>query len=99
MMNRLLLISVVFLAATSAILFYSNKQLKTELNAANGQITELNNTIKGYENEISKFNAAQERANQTIEKVRTVVRTVKSDCDCYNTALPDDVRRLLNDSK
>lgn len=99
MMNRLLLISVAFLAATSAILFFSNKHLKTELNAANGQITELNNTIKGYENEISKFNAAQERANQTIEKVRTVVRTVKSDCDCYNTALPDDVRRLLNGGK
>ena len=98
-MNRLLLISIAFLAVTSAILFFSNKHLKTELNAANGQIAELNNTIKGYENEISKFNAAQERAGQTIEKVRTVVRTVKSDCDCYNTALPDDVRRLLNGSK
>ena len=98
-MNRILLISIALLAVTSAILFYSNKHLKTELNAANGQITELNNTIKGYENEISKFNAAQERASQTIEKVRTVVRPVKSECDCYNTALPDDVRRLLNGGK
>lgn len=98
-MNRLLLISIAFLAVTSAILFFSNKHLKTELNAANGQITELNSTIKGYQNEIQKFNAAQERATETIEKVRTVIKTVKSDCDCYNAALPDDVRRLLNGSK
>ena len=99
MMNRLLLISIAFLAAVSAILFYSNKHLKTELSAAKGQITELNSTIKGYQNEIQEYNRAQERASQTIEKVRTVVRTIKSDCDCYNTALPDDVRRLLNGSK
>ena len=98
-MNRILLISIAFLAAVSAILFFSNKHLKTELNAANGQITELNSTIKGYQNEIQEYNRAQERASQTIEKVRTVVRTVKSECDCYNTAIPDDVRRLLNGSK
>ena len=98
-MNRILLISIAFLAVTSAILFFSNKHLKTELNAANGQITELNSTIKGYQNEIQEYNRAQERASQTIEKVRTVVRTVKSECDCYNTAIPDDVRRLLNGSK
>lgn len=98
-MNRILLISIALLAVTSAILFYSNKHLKTELNAANGQITELNSTIKGYQDEIQKFNAAQERATETIEKVRTVIKTVKSDCDCYNTAIPDDVRRLLNGAK
>lgn len=98
-MNRLLLISIAFLAAVSVILFYSNKHLKTELNVANGQITELNSTIKGYKNEIQEYNRAQERASQTIEKVRTVVRTVKSECDCYNTAIPDDVRRLLNGGK
>lgn len=98
-MNRILLISIAFLAVTSAILFFSNKHLKTELNAANGQITELNSTIKGYQDEIQKFNAAQERAGQTIEKVRTVVKTIKNECDCYNTAIPDDVRRLLNGSK
>ena len=96
MLNRILLISLAVLAATSAILFFSNKHLKTELSAANGQITALNNKIKGYQDEIQNYNAAQERASETIEKVRTVIKTVKSDCDCYNTALPDDVRRLLN---
>lgn len=98
-MTRILLISLVLLGVTSAILFFSNKHLKTELNAANGEIIALNNKIKGYQDEIQKFNAAQERATETIEKVRTVVKTVKSDCDCYNAALPDDVRRLLNGSK
>ena len=95
-MTRILLISLAVLAATSAILFFSNKHLKTELSTANGEITALNSKIKGYQNEIRNYNTAQERASQTIEKVRTVVRTVKSNCDCYNTVLPDDVRRLLN---
>lgn len=98
-MTRVLLIIVVIMAAISLFLYMGNKHLKTELNAANGQITELNSTIKGYQDEIQKFNAAQERATETIEKVRTVVKTVKSDCDCYNAALPDDVRRLLNGAK
>lgn len=98
-MTRVLLIIVAIMAAISLFLYMGNKHLKTELNAANGQITELNSTIKGYQNEIQEYNRAQERASQTIEKVRTVVRTVKSECDCYNTAIPDDVRRLLNGSK
>lgn len=95
-MTRALLIIVAIMAAISLFLYIGNKHLKTELNAANGQITELNSTIKGYQNEIQEYNRAQERASETIEKVRTVVRTVKSDCDCYHTVLPDDVRRLLS---
>ena len=98
-MIRILTISLI-IAIAMAVFFklQSDNRLQRATNAEN-RVTELESTIKGYENEISKFNAAQERANQTIEKVRTVVRTVKSDCDCYNTALPDDVRRLLNGGK
>lgn len=95
-MQKILLISVAVLAVVAVFLFQMNKGLKTELKAANGEITTLNGKIKGYENEISKFNEAQEKASEKIEKVRTIVRTVKSDCDCYNTPIPDDVMRLLN---
>ena len=98
-MTKILLIVTSVLALVAVGLFYANKGLRTDLTAANSQITELNNKIEGFKNEISKYNRAQERAAETIEKVRTVVRTVKSDCDCYNTVIPDDVRRLFVDGK
>lgn len=98
-MTKILLIVTSVLALVAVGLFYANKGLKTDLTAANSQITELNSKIEGFKNEISKYNRAQERAAETIEKVRTVVRTVKSDCDCYNTVIPDDVRRLFVNSK
>lgn len=91
-MTRVLLIIVAIMAAISLFLYMGNKHLKTELNAANGEISALESRVKGYENEIQKFNEAQERASETIEKVRTVVRTVKSDCDCYHTLVDDRVR-------
>lgn len=98
-MTRILSIVLIILAVVAGVLYLRNTSLKSELSAAKGEITQLNSTIKGYQNEIQEYNRAQERASQTIEKVRTVVRTVKSECDCYNTAIPDDVRRLLNGSK
>lgn len=95
-MTRALLITIAIMAAITLFLYMGNKHLKTELNAANGEISALTSRIKGYENEIQKYNEAQERAGETIEKVRTIVRTVKSDCDCYSTDLPDELRRLLS---
>lgn len=95
-MQKILVISIAVLVAIGLFLYQSNKRLKTELKAANGEITTLNSKIKGYENEIQAYNEAQQRASNTIEKVRTIIRTVESDCDCYNTALPDDVRRLFS---
>ena len=95
-MTRILAIVLVILAVVVGILYLRNKSLSTELSAAKGEITALNKQIKGYENEIQHFNEAQQTASKKIEKVRTIVRTVKSDCDCYHTALPDDVRRLLS---
>ena len=71
-MTRILLISLVLLAATSAILFYSNKHLKTELTAANGQIAlkdeyifTLEYAVKDLQNNIAIY---QRRRADRIEK-------------------------------
>lgn len=95
-MNRILAISIVVLGVVAGTFYCLWKSTKTELTAANTKISELSKQVRGYENEISKYNEAQEKASEKIEKVRTIVRTVKSDCDCYNTPIPGDVRRLLN---
>ena len=95
-MNRILLVSLI-IAIVTAVFFklQSDNRLLRATNAEN-QNNALQTEIKGYKNAIQEYNEAQERANETIEKVRTVVRTVKSDCDCWHTELPDDVRRLLS---
>lgn len=56
----------------------------------------MNNKYEACNEKISKYNSAQEKSAQIIEKVRTVVRTVESDCNCYDVLLPADVRKLLN---
>ena len=95
-MKRILLVSLI-IAVVTAVFFklQSDKSLLRATNAEN-QNNALQTEIKGYKNAIQEYNEAQERAGETIEKVRTVVRTVKSDCDCWHTELPDDVRRLLS---
>ena len=98
-MTRILAISLVILGVVAGVLYFRNKSLSTELSAAKGEITALNKQIKGYENEIQHFNEAQQTASEKIEKVRTIVKTVKTDCDCYNEPLPDELKRLLRSKR
>lgn len=87
---------VLILGMAAGFLYYCNRQLKSELSVAKDKIVTLNSQVQGYEKEISKFNKAQSQAVETIEKVRTIIKTVKSDCDCYNQPLPDDIKQLLH---
>jgi FtsZ-binding cell division protein ZapB len=91
-MNRFLIFC--FLIAAGFAVFFkleSDNRLKKLTNAENQNNT-LQTEIKEYKNAIQKYNDAQERATETIEKVRTIVRTVKSDCDCWHTPVDDRVR-------
>ena len=98
-MTKILAISLVVLGVAAAGFYLMWQNTQDKLNAANDKISVLNKQIKGYENEISKYNEAQAKATDKIEKVRTIVKTVKTDCDCYNEPLPDDVKRLLRSRK
>lgn len=98
-MNRLLLISLIIAIATAAFFkLESDNRLLRATNAEN-KISTLQTEIKGYKNEIQQYNASQNRASEKIEKVRTVVRTVKSDCDCWNTIVDERVRNEIRKRK
>ena len=89
---RILLISLLIAIATAVFFkLQSDNRLQRAVNAENRNTT-LVSKIKGYENGIQKHNDAQARAGEKIEKVRTIVRTVKSDCDCWHTLVDDRVR-------
>ena len=51
------------------------------------KIESLSTDLRTCENEMEKNIQAGDRADKTIEKIRTVVKTVKSPCDCYNGAI------------
>lgn len=42
------------------------------------------------------YNKADKQSVKTITKIREVIKNVKEDCDCYNTAIPDGVVVLLH---
>jgi chromosome segregation ATPase len=69
-----------------------------QINTLEGEKNELMSQLKSKEKEIENYNQKQLEASNTIEKVREVVKRVKEPCDCYNTALPSDVKRLLHDN-
>lgn len=101
-MNRIYTIITAFLAAGCMYLYFSNSYLENKIDALESQKNSLKNDLTECQrnneacNEgIKQFNKAQNRAGETIAKVRTVVKTVRSDCDCYNAAMPDGVREQL----
>ena len=105
-MNKIYIGFAAFLAAVAAYFYFMNNLRQNKIERLESQIISLKNDVKKKEqetqdckNEISEFNAAQERAGKTIGKIRTVVHTVKNECDCYHIALPDDVRRLFGSVK
>lgn len=69
-----------------------------QINTLKGEKNELISQLKSKEKEIENYNQKQLEASNTIEKVREVVKRVKEPCDCYNTALPSDIKRLLHDN-
>lgn len=69
-----------------------------KINTLETEKNELISQLKSKEAEIENYNQKQLEASNTIEKVREVIKKVKEPCDCYHTALPDDVMRLLHDN-
>lgn len=101
-MNRIYTILTAFLAAGCVYLYFSNSYLEkknttleSQKNGLKNDLAECQRNNEACNEGIKQFNKAQDRAGETIAKVRTVVKTVRSDCDCYNAALPDGVREQL----
>lgn len=71
----------------AALFFATTLIFASMYNYANSKAQRLDGELKGCKNNVKEFNDAQIRASSTIEKVREVVKTVKSDCNCYPSAV------------
>ena len=67
-----------------------NEILQLKNDVSNCKVN-LNDCNKGIE----EFNNAQIQASNTISKIKTVVKTIKSDCDCFNSSVDDAVLNIV----
>lgn len=95
-MTRLLMIILAIMAFLAVFWWHVADYRATKITALENKLTQCKQQKEACDDKVEKYNEAQQSAADKIQQVRTVVRTVKSDCDCYSVALPDDVRKLLN---
>lgn len=73
--------------------------MNSKINSLTEENILLKTQIKDLQYAVEKYNDAQERAGEKIEKVRTIVRNVKSDCDCWNTPIDERVRNEIRKNR
>lgn len=100
--TKLWLIVVGFFAILCGYLYFAGNYKQNKIYALESEKTALKNDLEKCKQEseacddtIKQFNKAQDKASGKIEKVRTVIKTVRSGCDCWNEPLPDGVREQL----
>lgn len=94
-MVRILSVIVVICGFFLAISSFRIKHLENKNTSLETQKSELIEKMEELENAVEKFNRDNERANNTIAKVRTVVKTISEPCDCYNTAIDRELLGII----
>ena len=94
MLNKIRLFIEVFLAVVAGFFYWQTKSLENKNIALTAEKTVLkeknsglNNELKGCRDEFTKQSEANQRANSTIGEIKTIIKTVESHCDCYNTPI------------
>ena len=93
MLGNIYKFTALFFALTTIVLLLVCGYTKNKITRLESEKTALKMEVKSCNDGVKEFNDAQIRAGDTIQKVREVVRTVKSDCDCYNIAVD---KRILD---
>lgn len=80
-----LYLTVLFILAAFAVFFYGlADSRKNEIRLLTAQNSEISNKFKECKDEKETYIQAKQRAENTIGEIKTIVRTVKSPCHCYD---------------
>ena len=93
MLGNIYKYTALFLLAVAVVLGFLYSYASIKITRLESEKTALKMEVKSCNDGVKEFNDAQIRAGNTIQKVREVVRTVKSDCNCYNVAVD---KRILD---
>lgn len=82
------------LALSAAVLYGWFVTARLWLPERDTRITAENN-LKTCNQSIKDYKNGQTKANQTIYELRKASQSCKTDCDCYNQPIPDDLLDIL----
>lgn len=88
---KYVLIICAFLAVWGLFNQYRVNYAQSQIDALQSEKIEAINKFKECKNEKKAYIKAKERAEKTIGEIRTIVKTVKSPCDCYNSVVDDSI--------
>ena len=86
-MNRI----IVFLSAVCVVLFLVICFTFHRINSLEAEKIGLKTQIQEYENMVKNYEKAKESANEDIQKIKTIVKTINEPCDCYNASIPNEL--------
>lgn len=100
MVNKtiLILIAIIIGLILFCVIVLQKMEMKNQKIAVIEQsLSEREQTICILNSDIDGYNKARIRANEEINKLREKAKNDKTDCNCYNTVMPDYViDRLRN---
>ena len=91
MIRKIHLFIDVFLAACAVIFYFLWDYRGNKIDTITAKKNELKQDLKRCKNEMEVYFKADERADKTICDIKTVVKTVKSPCDCYNSIVDPSI--------
>lgn len=87
MFAKIKLIVFAFLAAFCGFFYFQSAYRGAKIDRLQAEKNSINEQLTRCKNEMESYIKADERADKTICEIRTVVKTVKSPCDCYNSSV------------
>ena len=91
MFSKIKLIAFALLAAFCGFFYFQSAYRGAKIDRLQAEKNELQQNLKGCKNEMESYIKASERANCAIGEIRTIVKTVKSPCDCYNSSIEHNI--------
>lgn len=82
---KYILILCVFLALWALYLNFRLSRSLEEIAAIQAEKTEAINKFKECKDEKEAYIYAKQKSENTIGEIKTIIRTVKSPCNCYDT--------------
>lgn len=90
-MNKMFLILGAVAVAAIAFFYWQSDRRGQEIVKLKAEIGSLKKELTGCRDEIKKSNQAANEAEKQISEIKTVVKTVKSNCNCYDSPIDDAI--------
>lgn len=90
-MNKVVLILGAVAVCVIAFLYWLADQRGQTIVKLKTEIKSVQQDLRGCEDAIKQASEAEAEADKQISEIKTIVKTVKSDCNCYDSPIDDAI--------